>query len=125
MTKPATPPKPPYFAVIFTSQRSSNDGGYAAMAERMVALASAREGFLGIESARGADGLGITVSYWSSLESIHAWKADAEHRVAQARGRELWYDAFELRIAEVRSHRRFVRDVGGAVHGSSGQECLG
>ena len=71
------------------------------MAERMVVLASRQPGFLGVESTRGADGLGITVSYWSTLEQIAAWKADAEHRLAQSTGRLKWYKHFETRIARV------------------------
>ena len=95
----ASTPKPPYYAVIFTSLRTEGDNGYGDMAERMVALAQQQPGFLGVESAR--DGLGITVSYWQSLEAIREWKAHAEHLVAQQRGREEWYSAFKTRIAKV------------------------
>lgn len=97
----AKTPEPPYYAVIFTSTRTAIDEGYAAMADRMVALASQQPGFLGVESARGADGLGITVSYWSTLEQIAAWKANAEHRLAQMTGHRRWYEHFETRIAKV------------------------
>ena len=97
----ARTPEPPYYAVIFTSQRTDVDDAYGAMAERMVELASQQPGFLGVESARDAGGLGITVSYWSSLEAIAAWRAHAEHRVAQASGRRKWYAHFELRVARV------------------------
>ena len=92
---------PPYYAVIFTSTRTAVDAGYGDMAERMVALAAEQPGFLGVESARGADGLGITVSYWASTEAIAAWKANAEHRIAQATGRRDWYTHYETRIAKV------------------------
>lgn len=95
----ANTPAPPYYAVIFTSLRTAGDNGYAAMAERMVALAQQQPGFLGVESAR--EGVGITVSYWSDLESIRAWKANAEHLEAQRRGRQEWYVAFKTRIARV------------------------
>jgi heme-degrading monooxygenase HmoA len=64
-------------------------------------LARDQPGFLGIESARGADGLGITVSYWTSEESIRAWREHAEHIVAQQRGRKQWYERYELRVARV------------------------
>ena len=97
----AKTPEPPYYAVIFTSTRTDVDEGYGAVAERMVQLAAQQPGFLGVESTRGADGIGITVSYWSSLESISAWKAQAEHRVAQANGHRKWYEHFETRIARV------------------------
>lgn len=69
------------------------------MAERMLDLASQQPGFLGVESAR--DEMGITVSYWSSLDAIRAWKLQAEHRQAQQMGRDLWYQDFRVRIALV------------------------
>lgn len=99
MGKPASTPKPPYYAVIFTSTRSVGDNGYSDTAARMVALASQQPGFLGYESAR--EQLGITVSYWKSLDDIKAWKANAEHQIAQKRGREEWYETFRLRICRV------------------------
>lgn len=96
-------PKPPYYAVIFTSEISDRADGYRELADRMVELAAQQTGFLGIESARGADGLGITVSYWASLPEIAAWKRHAEHAVAQQRGRTEFYRDFRLRIAVVES----------------------
>jgi heme-degrading monooxygenase HmoA len=92
-----TPPHGSY-AVIFTSLRTDGDAGYSAMAERMVALAAEQSGFLGVRSARGDDGLGITVSYWDSLESIAAWRAHAEHRPAREQGRAQWYAHYELKV---------------------------
>ena len=71
------------------------------MAERMVELAAQQPGFLGVESARDAGGLGITVSYWESEEAIAGWKANAEHRVAQETGRKTWYSDYQLRVARV------------------------
>ena len=92
-------PAPPYYAVIFTSLRTPGDAGYAAMSERMVALAQMQPGYLGMESAR--EDVGITVSYWADLDSIRAWKANAEHLQAQALGHRQWYSAFTTRIAKV------------------------
>ena len=100
----ADTPQPPYYAVIFSSIRTTVDEGYDAMADRMVDLAARQPGYLGIESTRGADGFGITVSYWESLEAIAAWKSNAEHRVAQASGHKKWYSQFETRIARVERH---------------------
>jgi heme-degrading monooxygenase HmoA len=95
----ASTPKPPYYAVIFTSLRTEGDKGYAEMAKRMDELAAQQPGYLGIESVRA--GLGITVSYWDSLDAIQSWKANLEHKAAQKSGRELWYSAFRIRIARV------------------------
>lgn len=102
----------PYYAVIFTSLRSDgDDAGYAAMAERMVELASQQPGFLGVESARGADGVGITVSYWENLEAIRLWREHAEHRLAQAKGRSTWYQNYRLRICRVERDTQFYREA--------------
>ncbi|MEP4534019.1 MAG: antibiotic biosynthesis monooxygenase [Cyclobacteriaceae bacterium] len=104
----AQTPKPPYYAVIFTSVRTDLNEGYAATAERMVELGSQMPGFLGIESAR--EEVGITVSYWDSLESIKAWKAVAEHKVAQESGRAKWYKAYKTRICLVERDYGFEAD---------------
>lgn len=97
----ASLPEPPYVAVIFSSRRREPDPAYDRMAERMMELAAGQPGFLGAESARGADGFGITVSYWADEASVVRWKAHAEHRVAQELGSARWYEHYELRIARV------------------------
>jgi len=95
----ANTPKPPYYAVIFTSLRNKGNDGYGKMAERMLVLASSQPGFLGVESAR--EDVGITVSYWSDIESIKKWKANLEHREAQKMGRRKWYSEFKVRVSRV------------------------
>lgn len=94
-----------YYAVIFTSKRTPADEDYNAMANRMVDLAKQQPGFIGIESARNE--IGITVSYWKSLEAIQAWKNNAEHLVAQQLGKEKWYEWFTTRIAKIEREYRF------------------
>ncbi len=93
-----TPPTP-YYAVIFTSTQTEKIEGYAKTAQRMVDLAEQQTGFLGVESAR--EELGITVSYWESLEAIKNWKYITEHVMARDYGREFWYQSFKVRIAKV------------------------
>lgn len=95
----ANTPEPPYYAVIFTSLRTEGDNGYVAMAEEMDELAKQQPGYLGIESAR--DGLGITVSYWRSLEDVKNWKANSLHLLAQQTGRNFWYAQYKVRICKV------------------------
>jgi heme-degrading monooxygenase HmoA len=97
----AATPEPPYYAVIFSSLRQGGDNGYGETADRMVELASQQPGFLGVESLRGADGFGITVSYWESEDAIKNWKRNVEHSEARKRGRLEWYEHFELRVAKV------------------------
>lgn len=97
----ASTPKPPYYAVIFSSQRTEGDNGYGETADRMAELAAQQPGFLGMESTRGTDGFGITVAYFDSEENIRAWKRNMEHAAARQKGREVWYSHYEIRIAKV------------------------
>jgi heme-degrading monooxygenase HmoA len=99
----ATLPRPPYYAVIFSSKRRAGDGDdcYAETSQRMLDLVQAQPGFLGAESARDADGFGITVAYFESEAAIAGWRNHAEHAQARARGRSEWYEHFELRVAKV------------------------
>lgn len=94
----AKTPTPPYYAVIFTSELVHNKG-YEEMAIKMEALAKQQKGFLGVESARNE--IGITVSYWESLEAIKNWKLNLEHVNAQNKGKEIWYKQFKVRICKV------------------------
>jgi len=113
----AATPDTPYYAVIFTSLRStpgahgegagSVDDGYGAMADIMAESAARQPGYLGVESAR--EEVGITVSYWSSLDAIRAWKNDSEHLLAQRLGRQSWYDAYQVRICRVERDYGFTR----------------
>ncbi len=100
----AKTPTPPYYAVIFSSIRSDGENGYGDMAKRMVELASSQPGFLGFESVRQE--IGISVSYWASLETIQSWKENAEHREAQKKAKD-WYDSFRVRVCRVEKEYGF------------------
>lgn len=101
----AETPKPPYYAVIFTSERTEKTEGYSDTSERMINLAQQQEGFLGVESAR--ENLGITVSYWRDLESIKKWKLNSEHLIAQKNGKAIWYKNYKTRICLVERDYEF------------------
>ena len=106
----ATTPEPPYYAVIFSSQRTPDDeDGYGVMAERMAELAARQPGYLGMESTRNDAGEGITVSYWRSLDALREWGKHMEHRVAQAVGKTRWYERFRLRVCRVEREDHFDR----------------
>ncbi|MCH2156263.1 MAG: antibiotic biosynthesis monooxygenase [Opitutales bacterium] len=90
------------FAVIFTSERTEVvDVDYSATADRMIELAEKQDGFIGVDSVRGQDGKGITVSYWETEESIRIWKRNMEHLGAQELGKKQWYTQYSVRIAKV------------------------
>ncbi len=101
MTTFATTPKPPYYIVAFSNQRTEGENGYGNMAKAMAELAAKQPGYLGIESVRDGNGFGITNSYWADEASIIAWKANVAHLAAQKQGREKWYEHFEVRIGKI------------------------
>ena len=95
----------PYYAVIFTSTQKEDIEGYAEMANQMEALAKTQDGFLGMDSARNE--VGITVSYWESLEAIKNWKQHTDHLVAQQKGRQDWYSWYNVKICKVEREYKF------------------
>lgn len=96
------------YAVIFISQLRQGAEGYSELAEEMVVRVHEQPGFLGFDAARSADGSGITVSYWESLEAIEGWRNEEHHLQAQRLGREQFYEYFTLHVARVERSRRFT-----------------
>ena len=109
-TQIARTPEPPYVAVIFTSLRTPGEAGYDETSRQMEALAAKQPGYLGIESARDAEGFGITVSYWRDQDAARGWKRISEHRVAQRMGRETWYQQYRIRVAAVAREYGFTKN---------------
>ncbi|MCB4807159.1 antibiotic biosynthesis monooxygenase [Tamlana sp. 62-3] len=97
----------PYYAVIFTSTRTNGDNEYATMAKTMEDLAMQQPGFLGVESAR--NDIGITVSYWKTLDDISAWKQQTNHILAQKLGKTNWYEWYKVRICKVEREYEFFK----------------
>lgn len=75
------------------------------LAQKMEALAKTQPGFLGVESAR--EEIGITVSYWKSLEAIKNWKDNVEHKIAQQKGRDEFYKSYKVEICKVEKSYTF------------------
>lgn len=134
-------PEPPYWAVVFTRIRREPGSGFAhagedgapagaagapgpeapdygAMADRMLALARAQPGFLGVDSVSGPGGEGITVSYWASEAAVRAWREHAEHAVARRFGREAFYAYWRVRVARV--ERDYASGEGGVAGNGTG-----
>ncbi|MEL6916386.1 MAG: antibiotic biosynthesis monooxygenase [Bacteroidota bacterium] len=99
--------KKPYYAVIFTSTRTDGDHGYAQMAKQMEDLAKKQPGYLDFESAR--ETIGLTISYWESLEAIAQWKAHTDHLFAQQKGIRDWYSWYKVRICVVEREYEFTK----------------
>lgn len=107
-----TPAPPPYTTVTFTSQHSETENAdeYEQTAQQMVEMVQQQPEFSGVEGARGADGFGVTVSYWETQQHAHAWKMATEHIAAPRRGAQDWYADYTVRVATVErqcgNHRR-------------------
>jgi heme-degrading monooxygenase HmoA len=110
----ARTPEPPYVAVIFTAQQTSELDGYEETAAAMQEAATRQPGYLGVESVADAEGVEITVSYWRTEQNARDWKQVAEHLAAQGLGRSQWYEAYEVRVATVTRHYGFERDSTGS-----------
>lgn len=101
---PISSTNPPYYAVIFTSIRTNEDSGYAEIASQVLEEAKKQDGFLGFESARNE--IGISVSYWSSLEAIEKWKANSLHKIAMQKTKD-FYSYFRVRVCLVEKEYGF------------------
>jgi heme-degrading monooxygenase HmoA len=95
----ASTPTPPYYAVIFTSVRTDEEGGYKETEDFLENLVKGQPGFLGMESVRNE--LGITVCYWADLESVKNWAQNPDHQQAQKKGQETWYKDYRVRVCKV------------------------
>jgi len=98
-----------YYAVIFTSKKANNALGYEEMSIEMVSLVKKQPGFLGMDSARNE--VGITVSYWDSIEAIKNWKENLQHQKAQKNGKEKWYSEYHVRICKVEREYSFTNSL--------------
>lgn len=98
----AITPHPPYYAVIFSSQRKQtlNEDQYNQMVQKMTELAKQQEGFLGVEHVNGENGLELTISYWNTLKAIQQWKEHTAHQTVKQKGKD-WYLQFKTRICKV------------------------
>ncbi len=89
--------------MIFIARRTADDdSGYTAAASDMDELACRQTGYLGMDSARNVDGLGITVSYWASDADAKAWRDQPDHAAIRSAGRDRWYSDYSLHVAEIK-----------------------
>jgi heme-degrading monooxygenase HmoA len=96
--------------ILFRSRLTAAAGeDYAAMNARMEELGSAAPGFIDMKSYTAADGERLTIVRWKDHESLRLWREDPRHRAAQETGRRLWYEFYEMEVAEVVRESRFAR----------------
>lgn len=88
------------YVVIFRAKARALDDEYFKVAARMRELALGQFGCLEFQAVtEGQDE--VALSYWPDEESIRAWKAHAEHIVAQQIGRDRWYESYVVQVAHI------------------------
>ncbi len=101
----ADTPKPPYYAVIFTTRRTDRESElYQEMNDHLMKLVRDHDGFLGVESS----GPGLTVTYWRDLESIKEWKQNTFHAEAIEKGKSSFYSELMTRVCLVERDNHLV-----------------
>lgn len=97
--------------VLFYVKRRPEAAGeeYKTTLVRMLAIVSAMPGFISVKEHVAADGDAVVIVKFESEAALEAWRNHPEHRAAQSRGRELFYDAYHVEICSVIRQYDFER----------------
>jgi heme-degrading monooxygenase HmoA len=96
--------------VAFRSKLTDVAGDdYARMATAMEAHARTFQGFVEAKDYLAHDGERLTLVWWQDAETLQVWATDARHRLAQATGRERWYEYYKMDVAEITRVSSFER----------------
>jgi heme-degrading monooxygenase HmoA len=97
------------FAVIFEVQpKPGRLQSYLDIAARLRPLLETIDGFISVErfGSLTTEGKYVSLSFWRDEAAVIAWRQQAEHHLAQARGRDEIFADYRIRVAKV------VRDYG-------------
>ncbi len=87
--------------VLFRSRlHDPTDAEYAQTAVRMQQLASSMPGFISFRRFIGEQGERLSVIEFETHADVDGWRRHPEHREAQARGRESFYECYELTVLD-------------------------
>jgi heme-degrading monooxygenase HmoA len=96
--------------ILFRSRLTAEAGqDYDEMAAEMEGLVHDQPGYVTHQAYRAEDGERLTVVWFRDQESLRAWKMQPRHLEAQRRGREKWYQFYEMDVAEVIRTSSFKR----------------
>ena len=104
----------PYCAAILTVRLNSAHAAFEIMMDKMMQVATQQKGYLGMEQAQDEEN--IYISYWQDVDSIHAWQAHSLYTRAESLGENFWFEAYQLRVVEVREQKNFVAPDNEIVH---------
>ena len=82
---------------------------YEPVAEQMERLAASMPGFVSFKSFAADDGERVSIIEFESEEDQRAWRDHAEHRIAQAAGRDRFYSAYQIQVCAPMHTREFER----------------
>ncbi len=96
---------------IFRSRlRPGVQGDYVPLAERMSSLARTMPGYVSHKGFSADDGERVTVVEFESEAAMRAWRMHPEHRTAQQKGRESFYEEYTVQVCELVRQARFKRE---------------
>ena len=84
---------------------------YVALVDRMVQIATTMPGYISHKGFFAEDGERCTIVEFESEETQRAWRMHPEHRDAQRKGRDIYYESYSLQICEVKRTSRFDRNA--------------
>ncbi len=90
------------FVIFRLHMREGADAeAYRATSRRMHELVERWPGFISLKEYTGEDGEVIDIARFADEASLEAWRKNPEHLEAQRRGREEFYDRFEIQAARI------------------------
>lgn len=96
--------------ILFRSKLTPEAGtDYQAMDAEMQSLVRKNPGFIAAKSYRADDGERLTIVWWKDEESLRQWREHPDHRIAQATGRNKWYEYYRMEVASVTRTSEFER----------------
>jgi heme-degrading monooxygenase HmoA len=95
---------------VFRSRLRPDAGeSYEHTADDMEKYAREMPGFVDFKTFVAPDGERVSLVVFASREAHDAWRDDARHRAAQARGRADWYSEYSIQVCELVALREFKR----------------
>jgi len=82
---------------------------YVAVVNRMAELAASMPGYISHKAYLATDGERCTIVEFESEEAQRAWRMHPEHREAQKKAREIYYQSYSLQICELKRESKFER----------------
>jgi len=94
---------PTEVVVIFKThlREGADSEAYAKTSRRMHELVEQIPGFISIKAYTGEDGEEIDLVRFANEDALTMWKEQPEHREAQRRGREEFYDRYSVQACKV------------------------